>query len=256
MSMMGRPSPSDTSRCAGFSSGACVPQYATITRSIGSSGRCAVSRSATVSASARVAGLSSISIPATSSTITPRCIQRSVWRAKIRLRWLQRSVIASLNATVHYAMLAGIDLGGTQVRVALARSDGQLITSIKTKTRLLPTPQPMVDWAAAAIDKHRGREKGRGITIAAPGPIDLKRGVLVNPPNLPWQNVPLVAMMSQATGARVHLAHDADMAGLCGIYHAAVRGAGTMLVLYRANGGGDGAVFDDNVNPAAGATAA
>src|SRR5690242_7291757 len=97
-------------------------------------------------------------------------------------------------------MLAGIDLGGTQVRVALARSDGQLITSIRTKTPLLPTPQAMVDWAAAEIERHRGREKVRSITIAAPGPIDLKRGVLVNPPNLPWQNVPLEAMMSRATG--------------------------------------------------------
>src|SRR5260370_1401264 len=103
MSMMSRPSLSATSRCADFSSGACVHQYATITPSIGSSGRCAVSRSATMSASARVAGLSSISIPATSSTITPRCIQRSIWRAKIRLRWLQRSVIARPNATVHHA---------------------------------------------------------------------------------------------------------------------------------------------------------
>src|SRR5437879_11095027 len=111
------------------------------------------------------------------------------------------------------ARLAGIDLGGTQVRVALARSDGRLVASIKTRTHLLPTAQAMVDWAAAEIDRHRGREKVKGITIAAPGPIDLKRGVLVNPPNLPWQNVPLVAMMGRATGANVHLANDADKIG-------------------------------------------
>src|SRR5205814_1743424 len=116
-------------------------------------------------------------------------------------------------------MLAGIDLGGTQVRVALARSDGRLIESIKTKTALLPTAQAMVDWAAAEIDRHRGREKVRSITIAAPGPIDLKRGVLVNPPNLPWPNAPLAAMMSRATGAKVRLANDADMAGLGAVHH-------------------------------------
>src|SRR6266508_3838459 len=109
-------------------------------------------------------------------------------------------------------MLAGIDLGGTQVRVALARSDGRLVTSIKTRTALLPTAQSMVDWAATEIDRHRGREKVRSITIAAPGPIDAKRGVLVNPPNLPWQNVALAAMMARATGAKVQLANDADMA--------------------------------------------
>src|SRR5438105_2581783 len=90
-------------------------------------------------------------------------------------------------------MLAGIDLGGTQVRVALARSDGRLVASIKTKTSLLGTPQGLVDWASSEIDRHRGREKVRSITIAAPGPIDVKRGVLVNPPNLPWQHVHLAA---------------------------------------------------------------
>src|SRR6267378_8688386 len=101
-------------------------------------------------------------------------------------------------------MLAGIDLGGTQVRVALARSDGRLVASVKTRTHLLGTPQALVNWAASEIDRRRGRDKVRSITIAAPGPIDLKRGVLVNPPNLPWQNVPLVTMMWRATGAKVN----------------------------------------------------
>ena len=111
-------------------------------------------------------------------------------------------------------MLAGIDLGGTQVRVALARSDGQLVASVKTKTPLLKTPQGMVEWAAAEIDRLRGNQKVTSIAIGAPGPIDLKRGILVNPPNLPWRNVPLASMLSRATGAKVHLANDADMAGL------------------------------------------
>ena len=141
-------------------------------------------------------------------------------------------------------MLAGIDLGGTQVRVALARSDGQLITSIKTKTHLLPTPQAMVDWAASEIDRHRGREKVRSITIAAPGPIDIKRGVLVNPPNLPWQNVPLEAMMSRATGASVHLANDADMAGLGEHTRGAGRGTKNMIYITWSTGVGGGLIID------------
>ena len=145
-------------------------------------------------------------------------------------------------------MLAGIDLGGTQVRVALARSDGQLITSIKTKTATLPTAQSMVDWAAGEIDRHRGREKVRSITIAAPGPIDLKRGVLVNPPNLPWQNVPLAAMMSRATGAKVQLANDADMAGLGEFHHGAGRGVRNMVYITWSTGVGGGLIVDGKLH--------
>jgi len=152
-------------------------------------------------------------------------------------------------------MLAGIDLGGTQVRVALARSDGRLVASIKTRTHLLATPQAMVDWAAGEIDRHRGREKVRSITIAAPGPIDLKRGALVNPPNLPWQNVPLVAMMSLATGARVHLANDADMAGLGEFHHGAGRGTQNMVYITWSTGVGGGLIIDGKLHRGAHGTA-
>src|SRR5437870_2887641 len=159
----------------------------------------------------------------------------------------------------HYpsrAMLAGIDLGGTQVRVALARSDGHLVASIKTKTAMLATPQAMVDWAAGEIDRHRGREKVRSITIAAPGPIDIKRGALVNPPNLPWQNVPLVAMMGRATGAKVQLANDADMAGLGEFHHGAGRGSRNMVYITWSTGVGGGLIIDCKLHRGAHGTAA
>jgi len=153
-------------------------------------------------------------------------------------------------------MLAGIDLGGTQVRVALARTDGRLVTSVKTRTHLLPTPQAMVDWAAGEIDRHRGREKVRSITIAAPGPIDLKRGVLVNPPNLPWKNVPLVALMSRASGgAKVHLANDADMAGLGEFHHGAGRGTRNMVYITWSTGVGGGLIIDGRLHRGAHGTA-
>src|SRR2546428_1026378 len=145
-------------------------------------------------------------------------------------------------------MLAGIDLGGTQVRVALARSDARLVASIKTKTSLLGTPQGLVDWASSEIDRHRGREKVRSITIAAPGPIDVKRGVLVNPPNLPWQNVPLAAMLGRATGAKVQLANDADMAGLGEFHHGAGRGTRNMVYITWSTGVGGGLIIDGKLH--------
>jgi glucokinase len=145
-------------------------------------------------------------------------------------------------------MLAGIDLGGTQIRVALARSDGRLVSSVKTKTHLLQTPEAMVTWAASEIERLRGREKVRSITVAAPGPIDTKRGVLVNPPNLPWKNVPLTAMMSRATGATVNLANDADMAGLGEFHHGAGRGSKNMVYITWSTGVGSGLIIDGKLH--------
>ena len=153
-------------------------------------------------------------------------------------------------------MLAGIDLGGTQVRVALARSDARLIASVKTRTPALGTPQAVVDWAAAEIDRHRGRQKVRSITIAAPGPIDVKRGVLVNPPNLPgWRNVPLAAMLGRATGARVHVANDADMAGLGEFHRGAGKGTRNMVYITWSTGVGGGLIIDGKLHRGAHGTA-
>ncbi len=153
-------------------------------------------------------------------------------------------------------MLAGIDLGGTQVRVALARSDGQLVASAKTKTPLQRTPEGMVEWAAAEIDRLRGRDKVRSIAIGAPGPIDIRRGILVNPPNLPgWRNVPLAGLLSRATGAQVHLANDADMAGLGEFHRGAGRGTRNMVYITWSTGVGGGLIIDGKLHRGAHGTA-
>jgi glucokinase len=152
-------------------------------------------------------------------------------------------------------MLAGIDIGGTQTRIGLARSDGQLVASVKTRTSLLATPEGLVEWAAGVIERHRGREKVRSITIAAPGPIDISRGVLVNPPNLPWQNVPLAAMLGGATGARVHLANDADMAGLGEFHKGAGQGTLNMVYVTWSTGVGGGLIINGHLHRGAHGTA-
>lgn len=153
-------------------------------------------------------------------------------------------------------MLAGIDLGGTQVRVALARSDGQITGSFKTKTPLLGTPERMVEWAATEIDRNRGREKLTSITIAAPGPIDVVRGVLVNPPNLPgWHNVPLAALLHRATGAKAHVANDADMAGLGEFHRGAGRGTKNMVYITWSTGVGGGLIVNGQLHRGAHGTA-
>ena len=153
-------------------------------------------------------------------------------------------------------MLAGIDLGGTQVRVALARSDGELLAIFKTKTPLLGTPQRMVEWAATEIERNRGRQKVTSIAIGAPGPIDVTRGVLVNPPNLPgWRNVPLARLLQQATGAKVHVANDADMAGLGEFHRGAGRGTRNMVYITWSTGIGGGLIIDGKLHRGAHGTA-
>jgi len=142
------------------------------------------------------------------------------------------------------------------VRVALARSDGRLVGSFKTKTPELGTPERMVEWAATEIERNRGRQKVTSITIAAPGPIDIERGVLVNPPNLHgWHNVPLADMLRKATGARTFVANDADMAGLGEFHRGAGQGTKNMVYITWSTGIGGGLIVNGHLHRGAHGTA-
>lgn len=142
-------------------------------------------------------------------------------------------------------MIAGIDLGGTQARVAVARSDGRIVAVRKVHTPDLKGPQGLVDWAAQTIDGLRGTQRVTSIAVGSPGPIDLKRGVLVNPPNLHgWRSVPLEKMLGAATRASVHLANDADLAAVGEFHHGAGRGTQNMVYITWSTGVGSGLIID------------
>src|SRR5438309_2911262 len=129
-------------------------------------------------------------------------------------------------------MIAGIDLGGTQVRVAVARSDGRIVASTRTRTPVLRTPRRVAQWAADQIGRLSNGERVVSVAIGAPGPIDSKRGVLVNPPNLPgWTNVPLASLLRELLDCPVHLENDANLAGLGEFLHGAGRGCRTMVFI-------------------------
>ena len=138
-------------------------------------------------------------------------------------------------------MIAGIDLGGTQVRVAVARSDGQILATARTRTPMLQTPERVVEWVAAQAARHLGRQKMRSVAIGAPGPIDTRKGLLVNPPNLPgWRNVPLSRLLSDAFGCPAFLENDANLAGLGEHHRGAGRGTANMVYVTWSTGVGGG----------------
>lgn len=145
-------------------------------------------------------------------------------------------------------MIAGIDLGGTQLRVALARADGQVIAVTRSATARLRTPDRVVEWIGAQVDRLRQGGPLRGAAIGAPGPINLQRGLLVNPPNLPgWRNVALAAVLGERLGCPVALENDANLAGLGEFHRGAGRGSLTMVYVTWSTGVGAGLVVDGSL---------
>jgi glucokinase len=153
-------------------------------------------------------------------------------------------------------MIAGIDLGGTQVRVAVARTDGRIVATSRNHTVALRTPRRIVEWVAEQVVRLTNGEGVRSVGIGVPGPSDPVRGVLVNPPNLPgWRNVPLAAMVREALGSPAHLENDANLAGLGELHHGAGRGASTMVYITWSTGVGAGLIVNGRLFSGAHGTA-
>lgn len=115
----------------------------------------------------------------------------------------------------------GIDIGGTQLRAALLDEEMNIIDSFKTINDRSLSGAENMDRLIRFI--RSVDEPIRGIGIGCPGPLDLKKGVVLNPPNLVgWDNFEIVKYVEGKTGLKTWLDNDANVAGLA----EALRGAG------------------------------
>ena len=149
----------------------------------------------------------------------------------------------------------GVDVGGTKVAAGLVNSNGE----ITHQTRV---PMMAADAAAglaavtSAIDSVRAassldpESKGlvSGIGICAPGPLDPRTGVVINPPNLPcWRNFPLAAEISKVYRLPVRVDNDGNAAALAEVLWGAGRGYRSVFYATLGTGIGTGIVFDRRI---------
>ena len=84
-----------------------------------------------------------------------------------------------------------------------------------------------------------------GMGISCGGPLDSKTGVVMSPPNLPgWDNIPIVKLLSEATGVRAGLHNDANACALAEWTFGAGKGTRNMAFLTFGTGLGAGLILD------------
>jgi glucokinase len=158
----------------------------------------------------------------------------------------------------------GIDVGGTNLRAVLADVvDGRvhIIDRRVAHTEADHGPDDGVVTLTAMIEelleKHQWQAGDVGaVGVAAPGPTDPVRGVLLTPPNLPkWRNAPLREMLEKPLGIPVHLENDANLAGWGEFIQGAGRGCRHLLYVTVSTGIGGGIVIDGQLYSGASGTA-
>lgn len=148
-------------------------------------------------------------------------------------------------------MLLGIDIGGTKVAYTLARTDGEIVARSRRPTPNTGNPERDVDAMLDAVQellRHNGGMKPDRLGLCVPGPLDLSRGLVVEPPNLSgWHEVPLPAWLEQRLGCPVRMENDANAGALAEWRHGAGQGAVNLAYLTMSTGVGAGLVLDRRI---------
>ena len=149
---------------------------------------------------------------------------------------------------------AGVDLGATNVRAAVADDDGTIISTARRGT---PTGPSGIAVTEAVLDVLRTACEGASIRptevaaagIGSIGPLDLAEGTIEDPANLPDVNdrVPLTGPVGNLIGSdRVYL-HNDTAAGVIGQRFYSDRNPDDMIYLTISSGIGAGITVDGNV---------
>jgi glucokinase len=113
----------------------------------------------------------------------------------------------------------GVDLGGTNLRIASYVGGVDFLDTITIPTRLSEGRERVVRDMCEAIQALAARQQTtyrlEGIAIGTPGPLELPDGILRNPPNLTgWDGFNLRHAIESGLGRCVSIESDANLAAL------------------------------------------
>ncbi|MDO8446705.1 MAG: ROK family protein [Deltaproteobacteria bacterium] len=144
----------------------------------------------------------------------------------------------------------GIDMGGTNIRLALISSDGLAINSLRYKTSAQEGKDAVISRLSSATAEMiaEGRKHGMviGIGIGAPGLIE--NGVVRFSPNLPgWKEVPLQNLLEEALSLPVVLENDANAVAYGENSFGAGKGLSSLICITLGTGVGGGLILDGKI---------
>jgi glucokinase len=148
----------------------------------------------------------------------------------------------------------GVDMGGTNLRIAGYSSEWEKLASVAIPTRVSDGPHTVLaDMATAirqVIDECGGTGELEGIGVGSPGPIELPEGRLLQPPNLPgFHALELKTELEALLKLPVIIESDANAAALAEAH----AGAGqkysidSLCMLTLGTGVGNGLIFGGRI---------
>ncbi|WP_235603227.1 ROK family protein [Thermoanaerobacter sp. YS13] len=145
----------------------------------------------------------------------------------------------------------GIDVGGTKTAVILGDTKVNVIDRIEYSTKEFDK-QPMeminkmIQTIKDVLQNHKiTLEEVRSIGISSGGPLDLEKGIILSPPNLPgWDEIPIVDILSNEFNVPVYLENDANAGAVAEWNFGSGVGCKNLIFLTFGTGMGAGLILD------------
>jgi glucokinase len=146
----------------------------------------------------------------------------------------------------------GVDLGGTNLRIAAFDEQGTLMEKITLGTKTVVGRDQVLNNMCEAIqqtsEKFRSHTNLVGVGIGVPGIMDMPTGMMRESPNLPgWADYPVRAEIERRLGTPVILENDANCAALGEKWLGAGRHVRHLAMLTLGTGVGGGIVMDEKI---------
>jgi len=146
--------------------------------------------------------------------------------------------------------IIAIDLGGTNLKLALCNSSFRIIAKSILNTRQFRSKESLIQAIVDAINdflKSRKLSKQQilGVGMGLPGPIDTRRGLVHFFPNIPgWKEVYLQKILERKLGLQVFLDNDANLMSLAEFKLGAAKGSVNAICITLGTGVGGGIIID------------
>jgi len=163
-----------------------------------------------------------------------------------------RSVKPSRRLRASGALVVGIDLGGTNMQFGVVDPRHRLLGRDGKKTKVDEGSEAVLDRlvdgvrevCAQAGVKPKDLE---GVGIGSPGAIDPANGVVLEAPNLRWNNMPLAQILRKRLGTRVVVDNDVNAAVYGEWKLGAAKGCADFMGVWLGTGVGGGLVFNNRL---------
>jgi glucokinase len=149
-------------------------------------------------------------------------------------------------------LIIGIDIGGTKVAGGLVNLKGNLVRSLVVPTLAEQGFDSSFGQILSVIEQLIGLADGKpniaGIGICAPGPLNPKTGLVINPPNLAgWRNIQLGRRVERKFGLPAKVENDANAAGLAEVLFGAAVGYRDIFYVTVSTGIGTGIIINKRI---------